>query len=117
MKYRATMHVPAAQFDKAKAAFHSVVGEDEPLPFDESVIFPNCMMVSVQICPCQEDSCYSQGVLFSRVDNTWVEIGCTDAGDDTFDGEYYLYDGDDEYEVNVVRSLTHEFVTTEHITS
>ena len=71
------------------------------IEFDEEYKFDNGIRMAIQVCTTSdpsEESCYTQGVLFDKDGN---ELACTDVGE-SFLGEYNIYDGDDEYEVNVV---------------
>ena len=106
MKYSAKLIVPQFLFDKMKR----LCTEYEPegsRPFDENIQFNHNFMVSIQLCD-GGDSYWTQGVLYQRAANEkdWCEIGCTEAAGtgEGIDGDYYIFDGDDEYLVNVVRA-------------
>lgn len=69
--------------------------------FDEEVTFDNGNRMAIQVCgpgDPQSESCWTQGVVFDADGN---ELGCTDCGE-SFEGEYCVQVGDDEYVVNVI---------------
>ena len=81
---------------------------DDSLPresriFDEEYEFPNGMMMAVQVCSCtipSADPCWTQGVLYSKSNDSWQEVACTEVGDAFLDTYVIEYDGD-EYHVKV----------------
>lgn len=104
MTLRASLPVPKAQFDRM------VRSCEDPQPalrrddiiFDHDVTFPDGRWMAIQVCtsgnPSQE-SCWTQGVLFSREGH---ELNSTDAMD-VFGGTYSVPFQGTRYEVEVIR--------------
>jgi hypothetical protein len=83
------------------------VGRD--IEFDESVKFDNGLLMDIQVCSGNDDSYWTQGVLYKAVikdapgdANCYYEVACTDVGE-SFLGEYHVWYKDDEYVVEVIR--------------
>lgn len=102
--HSAKMIVPrgiAEEMDRlTKGGTVESLGESGTL-FDEEVHFSNGMMVVIQVCPANEESPWSQGVLYFKDDcGGFHEVNCTEVHD-SLTGEYVLDDEDDEYHVTV----------------
>ncbi|MEN6644011.1 MAG: hypothetical protein ABFE08_16360 [Armatimonadia bacterium] len=104
MEHKATLYVPAPEFDAVCRECNREQNSDDGTLFDEEVHFASGTMMAVQVCPSKGSTVWTQGVLFERAnDGGFYEVGCTGVRDD-IGGEYIVYEGDDEYVVTVVRA-------------
>jgi|GEM_PF-2159396 len=112
MKYEGTIEVAcevAEDMERLCREPADDVGKGETV-FDQEYDFGNGIVMAVQVCASlspREESCWTQGVLFAKVEDKnsptghcLSEVGCTDVGE-SFLGPYHIYDGDDEYIVTV----------------
>ena len=88
------------------------VGRD--IEFDEDVEFDNGWIMRIQVCGCDDDSYWTQGVLYRRSNfvltndgqtcdsRFYYSVGCPDVAAG-FLGEYHVLYEDDEYVVEVIR--------------
>lgn len=88
------------------------VGRD--IEFDEGVEFDNGSIMDIQVCGGDDDSYWTQGVLYRRSTfvltkdgqtcgaQVYYEVGCPDVVEG-FLGEYRVLYEDDEYVVEVIR--------------
>jgi hypothetical protein len=72
----------------------------EPPLFDEEFPFDDGTRMVVQVLACDEDSAWSQAVLFDERGN---ELACTGV-EDGFLGDYWISLGDHEYVVQIRRT-------------
>jgi hypothetical protein len=105
MQYKKTLTVKNDEAEQLEHFCHEApgsCGRDEPI-FDEEVVFDNGKRMAIQVIASTEpdkEPCWTQGVVFDSMGN---EMGCTDVGD-SFLGEYSVFDGEDEYVVDVVKA-------------
>lgn len=110
MKFEGKLEVDAVTFDEMEKIVdepHEDVKKDG-VEFDEEFIFSNGNRMAIQVCgpgDPSEESCWTQGVVFDPAGN---ELGCTDVGE-SFEGEYHVPVGNDEYVVNVIRKTGIEY--------
>lgn len=117
MKFVQPLTIDRVEFDEMQAAveFPSERMPKDSCIFDRVVHFPDGIHMAIQVVSPlrpQEESCWTQGVLFlehpvGRSDKVWHEVGCTDVGD-SFDGEYTVEYGGNEYTVVVSPAATEE---------
>lgn len=80
------------------------------IEFDQGVKFDNGLLMDIQVCSGNDDSYWTQGVLYKSVfaktiagtAGRYYEIACTDVGE-SFLGEYHVWYEDNEYVVEVIR--------------
>ncbi len=105
MKYNKEMVVEQEEFEEmvriCKAVYSDI--KKDGIEFDREVVFENGNRMAIQVCgpgrP-DEESCWTQGVLFDHDGN---ELGCTHCGD-SFEGEYWVDYENDQYIVNVKKA-------------
>ena len=106
MRYEATMTVPRTIAEEMDRLCRETPTENlgKCRLFDEEVHFSNGMMMAIQVIPCDEESAWTQGVLYEPAADPskgFCEISCSDVGD-ALTQEYEVFDGEDEYVVTVV---------------
>lgn len=106
MKFQKSLKVPvevAEQMEALVATPNDELDRDEAV-FDREVMFDDGKRMVIQVVAPnepEEESCWTQGVLFSPEGN---ELGVTDVGE-SFLGEYSVFHGEDEYEVTVETNM------------
>lgn len=106
MKYEKNLFIKGSEMDRINQLLHEepksasdCMGEDETIIY--TVDFPNDMSVDVKVCGVQfeegsDNLPWTEAVLFKA----GYEISCTEPAEE-IKGEWILYDGEDEYVVNV----------------
>ena len=107
MRHEATLTVPRAIADEMDRLCREAPKENlgKRHLFDEEVHFPNGMMMVIQVIPCDEESAWTQGVLYEPAADPskgFCEVSCSEVGD-ALTQEFETWCGEeDEYWVTVV---------------
>jgi len=100
MRYHQKLAVENYIVDTMEMLCDTSDAEGADIEFDQSVDFGNGYIMDIQVC--KGDGYWTQGVLYRKSDNVYIEVACTDVGE-SFEGEYCVQYGDNEYVGEIVR--------------
>lgn len=104
MRYHQKLAVENYVVDTMQMLCNTPNAEGADIEFDQSVDFGNGYIMDIQVCQ-GDDGYWTQGVLYRKSDDVYIEVTCTDVGE-SFEGEYCVQYGDNEYVGEIVRKNT-----------
>lgn len=101
MRYHQKLEVSGPIVDTMEMLCNTPNAEGADIEFDESVDFGNGYIMDIQVCH-GDEGYWTQGVLYRKSDDVYIEVACTDVGD-SFAGEYHVWYDGNEYIGEIVR--------------
>lgn len=104
MKYKARLLIPQSELEVINKYLNAETEEEfqgEDSTIINSAFFPNGMVMDIKCCGCQDESSWTEAVLFMPTKNGGLcEVGCTDV-EETYLGDWELDFNGDTYVVVV----------------